>query len=709
VTGTETDRGRLLFVALVVTTTFVLVGGTIVGAVAPGASVGGGGADADTGAHANPDTVEGGSSLSALERQMADRLAQRARSGSLNISRDQVGEARESLNGSEYDELLNRYSDVANQTGDFEKTMVFRAVRRDQLNLTASVDEYWTTYEQYEALQDRTAVAEPTSQITVGASHRTELRRLARELESEWSLVETNHTALIRSQQNLSNITDENATRSLEGVNQSVREVNATQQQVRDRHLTETNLTAQTYDPWISFQDPLIVRGQLMRAGGTPIASQAVRFEIGGQLVDTRTDERGRFALSYRPTTIPLDTSQLTVRYVPDRNTTLLGSERTLTVTVEQVEPTVDVSVSPSRGEYSESVTVAGRIGEDGGGAANVSYLVTVAGQVLGSGTTGSDGRFVTNVTLPASIDDGEQTVRVVLPLEERALASTNGSTTMSVVETRTNLTTAVTHVDGKTIRIRGNFTTVDGVAIGGERVRAVAGGTTIGSTTTGPNGTYEATLVVPGSAVQSGPFDATATVGIGVQYDGGATNLGNTAAEGSVSLPTTPVGFLLVGGLAVLLVVGGAVVAWRRLGGWERVLGGVEDEATVPERTLLEQDGHDSDHSATELFDVAREHANKGREDAAVRVGYVALRLRLTEDVEATAAIQTPWEFYRACCESGVDDEVLAVLREMTEHYERVRFTEEWSADGNAGTILDRLTERSDYEVPSSSGTDSV
>lgn len=704
-TGIDTDRSRLLFVALVAATVVVLVIGTVIGAIAPGASLGHGDATGDTGAHADPETVESGSSLSALERQMADRLAQRARSGSLNLDREQVSQARESLEGSEYEELLDRYGDVANQTGDFEKSLAFRDVRRDQLNLTTAVEAYWTTYDYYRALQDGT-VADPSAQrVPLWDGYRAEQRRLARELESQWETIETNHTRLIRSQQTLSTITEANETTSLAAVNRSVREINSTQQRVREQHLTETSLAVRASDRQISFRDPLVIEGRLTRADGTPVASRAVRFAVGNQLLDTRTDDAGEFALSYRPMTLPLNASEVHIEYVPDRNTTLLHSEQTLDVSVEQVEPTVDVSVSPARAEYNESIAVAGRVGENGGGAANVSYLVTVAGRVLGSGETGTDGHFVTNVTLPAGVADGQRTVRVLLPLEGRALASANGSTSLTVVETRTNLTTTVARVDDETIRVRGTLTTVDGHAVAGERVQVSAGGTVLGSTTTDPNGTYEATLVVPGNVVSSGPFDATATLDVAARYDGGATNLGDASAGGSVTLPTTPVGLLLAGGLAVLVSLGAVVVAWRRFGGLERVLGG-DGGSTVPEQTLLDDDEYDSDYSATELFDVARGYVDDGREEAAIRLGYVALRLRLAEDIEATAG-QTPWEFYQACVEAGVNEDVLDVLGTMTERYERVRFTDERVADGTGASVLVRVGELFDADAVASQPAD--
>ena len=77
----------------------------------------------------------------------------------------------------------------------------------------------------------------------------------------------------------------------------------------------ETSLTAEASDSFISFNDPLEITGHLETVDGEPIASQDVAFSIGGQLIQTETDEEGDFELSYRPTTLGLATEEVTLTY----------------------------------------------------------------------------------------------------------------------------------------------------------------------------------------------------------------------------------------------------------------------------------------------------------------------------------------------------------------------------------------------------------
>jgi hypothetical protein len=88
-----------------------------------------------------------------------------------------------------------------------------------------------------------------------------------------------------------------------------------------------------------------------------------------------------------------------------------LGDRQCVPVTVEQVTPTVDVRATPARVAYNETVQVTGRIDAESGGVANVSYFVIVDGSVFARNETHSDGRFATNVTVPADAEPASDAV----------------------------------------------------------------------------------------------------------------------------------------------------------------------------------------------------------------------------------------------------------------------------------------------------------
>ncbi|MFC7008581.1 hypothetical protein [Halalkalicoccus salilacus] len=70
------------------------------------------------------------------------------------------------------------------------------------------------------------------------------------------------------------------------------------------------------------------LEGRLVTETGEPIANQEVAFAIGEQTVTTTTDDDGAFSLTYRPTTLPLETSSLEIQYEPAASTEYARSAR---------------------------------------------------------------------------------------------------------------------------------------------------------------------------------------------------------------------------------------------------------------------------------------------------------------------------------------------------------------------------------------------
>ncbi len=680
--------------ALVALSICLVVTGTVVGTVVPGAAVGG--TSSDGSAHADPDTVDDGRDLSALERQLAERLASRARSGSVNISREDAGRAREALNNSEYASLLDQYADVANETGDRERALAFQRVRDDQLALSTAVEEYWETHELYRTLVTEGHVETHVRQRTIHNGSRkkqilydneTDERTLARQLEREWQTVNDSHASLVRSQRELSNRTDENVTASLNSLNASVQEIETAQQDVRDEQFVATNLTIEANGAQASFRSPLTIDGRLTTALGNTVSADTVRFAVGNQTIQTRLSETGDFDLRYRPTTITANTSNLTVRYRPENESIYFGDQRTTPVTIEQVRPDITVNATPTTVRYNDTIAVSGRVGANYGGAAEVPYLVSLDGRVLANGTTKTNGMYNSTVAVPASVSEGDRTVRVDVPLNGQALLSTNRTTASSIRETATTLDASAVHTSGRSIRVSGSFLTDSGQPVINQDIAVVANGTTIGRVSTGPNGTFETTLTVPQSVGSTAVFESSLPIAIEFRYDGSATNLQSAQAGATVILPTLPWG--LIGGamLAIIVVLAGGVVIGRKL------LAGrsqhVPDPAVDIDSLTAQRTGSRVD--STSLLDTARRYLDAQQSAAAARVAYIALRQQLSTDVGRSAG-QTPWEFYRDCADSDIDETTRETLQRATELYEQARFNSTASIPADA--VDELLTE---------------
>jgi hypothetical protein len=152
--GDDTALGRSI-VALLVLGAILVVSGVAIGTVASGASGGPLGGSADTSGDGaavgqrNPSDVGGGSSLSAVERRLADRAASRLESGSYNLSREQYDQIQSSLDDSEYESLLDRYSEVADETGNENRSAVLRETRDRQRAYAIAAQRYWRLYAVY--------------------------------------------------------------------------------------------------------------------------------------------------------------------------------------------------------------------------------------------------------------------------------------------------------------------------------------------------------------------------------------------------------------------------------------------------------------------------------------------------------------------------------------------------------------------------------
>jgi hypothetical protein len=358
-------------------------------------------------------------------------------------------------------------------------------------------------------------------------------------------------------------------------------------------------------------------------------------------------------------------------------------------VSVTQTEPDVSLQIEPSEVRFNETVTVAGRVSIEDIGAGNVPYLVTLGGQFIAQNTTAPDGTFDDEFSLPSSAATGDQEVRVSLLLTDQALASVNTSTSITVEESPSNLTLSVDAVEGRSVQVSGRLS-VSEFSVRGQRVRLVAANTTLGTVTTGMDGQFQTTLVIPPRLLDDGLFDDSTTVSIQAEYRTARSNIESAQASTTVSITHTSrlpvIGAVVIGG--GILLIGGYLVYSRFR----------ETDASSAERLgpggtgqPAEQWQSLADSSEIEPLTEAQEALAANQPEVAVQYGYAAVRMQLERQTGLEAA-KTPWEFYRAYREHDTSTEINETLRQATELYERAVFASETVPSPAAEELLSRL-----------------
>ena len=625
----------------------------------------------------NPDSVNENGDAGNLEGWLATQLSSRLRQSSVELSQGEYDTARQ-LVGEEYRERYGQYVDVAGDVDeDTRAATSFEKAQQNQQTLVSSVQKYRTTYNQYQRAKQN------------GNAERT--RELARELSQIATQINNSSTEL---RSNLGTVSNQTGT-SFTEVNQSTTNVtqNVSQQQAQviEETFVQTRLTASTNTTRTSFREPLTITGQVTTANRSAVNSSSARFRIQNQVIETPIRPNGSFTLSYRPTTVSLNASTVTVRYVPASTSIYLGSNDTVSVNISQVTPDVRVN-APQRASYNDSVTITGFVGTEEYGAANAPVTLSVNDTLLGVARTTANGSFALSASLPAEIPNGTQHVTARLPLRNQALATANATTPITIRETNTALS-VTTNRSGEQIHVTGTFQTAAGSSIPNQSIAISVDGRSRATIETKADGSYAA--LVPFSAEQS--EDGTTT--IDVRFDGTGTNLASARAQTNADVPgtdTTGSGLLsrlqsvpwwiAVGGLAIIVCLG---VMWRYI----RRKTGVSNEPTVNSTGSKERTPESATAEAVaasqSLLAAARDQLSSGHIEQAIQTAYLATRMRLSTSVEGSHAL-THWELYERCHEKGLADDKLEALRQVTEAYEQVTFAAQTVPSEKASRTLD-------------------
>jgi hypothetical protein len=624
--------------------------------------------------HEHPDEVNERGDLADVERWLAGRMVEQLARSSVELSEGEYELAREYV-GEEYRDRYGQYVEVAGETStdrDDESADAFEAAREDQDELVLQVRTFRETREEYRAAKE--------------ADDEERARRLARELQRQADAINGTAADLKGHYGRISNTTSANMSEGSTAVREVRRNVSEDVDAVRREEFVATDLSLSVASTEISFVEPLEATGRLVTANGTPVADRRVRFHVGARQVTTRTDDEGRFSLTYRPTTIPVGEQTVAVRYVPENASVYLGSSEQVSVTVEQVQPGVDLASEFDDLAFGDRLVVDGSIAADGVGASGVPVAVFLGDERLGTVTTTDDGSFTFEGRVPATVADGERTLSVRVSLEDRALARAEASTDVQIRSTETLLTLEERTVTSEGVRVSGTLVTAAGLVVPDQRVAVTLDGTRIGTIRTTDDGSFTSILDVPG---QLRPESGSVSLELVASFDGEGTNLEGSQDSATVEVPAIdaaepngpdgsseafqfPLSLpALLGGVAVLAIAGGAIVLRRR----DR--GGGDEPGSLPADAA--PDGARDPPTAQAPpeptpLDTAAQRLDEGLTDAAVEIAYEAVRSEIGATLDVGDA-RTHWEFLRASQAAGLNGDGYAALEALTEGYERAAF----------------------------------
>jgi len=653
----------------------------------------------------NPGEV-GSGGVGVAEERLFNDVARQVQAGAINLTQEDYDQAREQFGDEQVDGLIEEYR---NRAGDGERPELLYRSQLALENHTDRVAAYWELYALYEEVTDTEAgrLHPATVRSPSGVQYspdRETSHKIAMELDERADRVEETAAETLRQYRALAAESDRDYASTIDAIEASRENITTTHRAVLREQFVATNLTLRAPETVrLSPLAPLEARGRLVAEDGTPVATERVILEFdpeapagtnslapgtggrngtalprpGTQYGQALTNETGWFYLEYRPTTMPLNATALTVTASP-ADTRLVGDETTLAVRAEQIRPTLRVDSPASAVAFNETVTITGSLSSEGVQFENVPYRVFLNGQFVAENVTTTAGKLDTELQLPATVDPADARLKVQLRTDGQVLAPVNASAPLEVQTTPTALSLDAQSAGDGTVRVTGQLTSSGGARIVEQPVSVQLGDRTVAVVRTDERGSFDRIVAVPEGTVDT---DDAVTVPVAVSFDGSGTNLATATERAQVTVP--PSGSILgswaqslwanaeviVFSAGILLLGGAGYLLSRR---WRQ---SSETGAGRSPPTVSATDSGETDTlEPASLHSRTVEHWEAGRRAAAVRTGYAAVRLLLDEG--ATERL-THWEFYDHH-RGRLDGEADTLLRRITEHYERVEFAAE-------------------------------
>lgn len=655
--------------------------------------------------HVHPDEAEDDSDIEAVNDQLSESLLNSIRKSTAALEEGDYDRASRAV-GDDYDRRLERFRQVSAETGRANEAAAFEAVRDEQRRFIKAAEAYDETYAEYQEARN------------AGDDQRA--RELARELEEHHRETRRAGSSLEAEYDRLESFSDENEEIDLgeeRTTVQSIQEdINQRQESIQTVEFTETTLTVEADSTNVSFLEPLVLRGELRTAQGNPIANEEVTFVINERETTVTTDADGQFTLTHRPTMMPLDTEEVTVQYAPADASTYLGSSATVPVSIEQVEPTIEVTDGPEKAAFDKEVTVRGSVAADGAGAANVPVAVEIGGRHLGTATTDENGAYEVTTRVPAEAPSGDSTIDVTIPVSDRAIAGTSTSEPITITETESDLTLNARPAGENELEVAGRLTAEDGAAIAGQPITVQVDGESVTTLETADDGAYEGTVStdhVDGAGEQSvevvAVYDTEGNVRSSQTSTTTEVDLGEEAPSGLLGIVSVIVGrlvelfgldvadlnlgeqsFGLIHWLVLLaFAIGLPIISYPLVQYFGS--GGDEDEPDAEKNERpREAPSQPDDEPAPISLDDARTILESDPKRA-IEITYMIARTELTGHTDETA--RTHREFYQLCRSNGFNDEELTALKTLTDQYERAAFAGTSVSTAEAEQTIDAAT----------------
>ncbi len=396
--------------------------------------------------HERPENVSREGDTEELARWLEGRLAGRLGESAINVSEGQYERADDIL-GEEYQAQLDQYVEVAGETdgeGDDQTAEQLSETRETQ---RAYVDAVQTSQSEYAAYEEARA-----------AGNTTAARRHAREVLRQSERADRLGESLRTDFEQIEDRTGRSLDESQAAIGNTTEDVTELRSEVAAT-FRETDLTVATNGTTVAFDDPLLVEGRVTDENGSAVANQRGRVRVHDRTYAVETDDDGRFAVTYRPVTLPANASAAAVEFTPPNASAYLAATANASVAVEPATPTLDLRVSPGEVEYGQRFDATVRATVDGRPVPGLVVGTTVAGALPDDARTGDGGYARIQRELPASVRPGDATVRAAAGDADRALQPANASSSVTVLETATTLTVEADR-SGSTVVVAGRLVT---------------------------------------------------------------------------------------------------------------------------------------------------------------------------------------------------------------------------------------------------------
>ncbi|RQH02268.1 DUF4129 domain-containing protein [Natrarchaeobius oligotrophus] len=617
--------------------------------------------DNETIRHQNPDEYDGDGGTDATESWLADQLGERLSDSAIALDRGEYERASEYVD-EEYYDRLEQYVDVAGETGGEEDGdgatagQSYEETAEEQSQFANRTEQYYETKSEYETAREE--------------GDRTRARELARELELLAGEISDLNESVSGGYDRLTAETD----RDFDPASEATANVSATvereQAVIREAEFVETELVLEPDGERASFLEPMTGQAEVRTADGEPVAGNGGQLVVRDRPLETTFHGNGSLEFAYRPVLEALSTESVAVEYRPDPGSEYLGSRASIPVSIESTEVRIENLETESSIGYGELVRVEGDFETDAElPVDDVPVTVTLGEHELDELSV-ENGSFSGTVPVPATVTDGDRTLRVGFPFEERALSSAETERTVTVRETDTEISLEAERTNDSSVLLDGRLETEGGEGIEGQEIEIRTDGLSMQTVGTDEDGNFTGTVSVGDAGADERTIVAT--------YDGSGTNLASTEAtvtmdEGAErSVPGSAAAWALSGLVVTAIGLGLARRYRNRDSGGERDTTAREPvrESAPVERSPLEER-----RSVVEsLLESADDRLESGDPDAATRLCYAATRTICESSLEtARPGTLTHWEFYRRYRQ--LDGEVDS-LEEITQAYERATYT---------------------------------